>query len=86
MPPTVSISQAGQLLGVSRRTIYYWITREALTTVRRGGSQRILRASIEHIQQYGPPPRAARRARTHPRSPSICTLNNTQPVPPASNL
>lgn len=37
------IDDAAALLGVSRRTIYYWIRRGRLTTVRtRGGSQRVL--------------------------------------------
>ena len=44
---SVLIEQAGQLLGVSRRTVYYWIRQGRLRTVRtRLGSQRILLESI----------------------------------------
>ncbi len=44
---SVSIEQAGQILRVSRRTIYYWIREGRLQTVRtRLGSQRILMDSI----------------------------------------
>ena len=45
---SVSIAQAIQLLGVSRRTVYYWIGNGRLQTVRtRGGSQRVLTESVE---------------------------------------
>ena len=45
---SVSIAQAIQLLGVSRRTVYYWIGNGRLQTVRTlGGSQRVLTDSVE---------------------------------------
>ena len=45
---TVSLDQAAQLLGVSRRTIYYRIRDGRLQTVRTiGGSQRVLLHSVE---------------------------------------
>ena len=45
--PSLLISDAAVLLGVSRRTIYYWIGQRRLETVRtRGGSQRVLLSSI----------------------------------------
>ena len=45
---SVSIAQAIQLLGVSRRTVYYWIGNGRLQTVRTlGGSQRVLTESVE---------------------------------------
>lgn len=44
------IDEAAQLLGVSRRTIYYRIREGRLRTVRaRGGSQRVLLSSIEEL-------------------------------------
>jgi excisionase family DNA binding protein len=47
---SVSIDQAGQLLKVSRRTIYYWIRDGRLQTVRTlGGSQRVLVESLYHV-------------------------------------
>ena len=45
---SVSIEQAGTLLGVSRRTIYNRIRDGKLQTIRTiGGSQRVLVASLE---------------------------------------
>lgn len=45
---SVSIARAIQLLGVSRRTVYYWIGNGRLQTVRTlGGSQRVLTDSVE---------------------------------------
>jgi len=47
---SVLIDRACGLLGVSKRTIYYWIREGRLQTIRtRGGSQRILLASIERL-------------------------------------
>jgi excisionase family DNA binding protein len=44
------INDAAVLLGVSRRTVYYRIRQGRLDTVRtRGGSQRVLLASIEQL-------------------------------------
>lgn len=44
---SVLIEQAGEMLGVSRRTVYYWIRAGRLRTVRTpGGSQRVLLAAI----------------------------------------
>src|SRR5581483_3811132 len=45
--PTLLIGDAAVLLGVSRRTVYYWIKGGRLQTVRTpGGSQRVLLSSI----------------------------------------
>jgi excisionase family DNA binding protein len=45
--PSLLITDAAVLLGVSRRTVYYWIQQRRLDTVRtRGGSQRVLLSSI----------------------------------------
>jgi excisionase family DNA binding protein len=45
---SVLIPDAAELLGVSRRTVYYRIRAGTLKTVRtRGGSQRVLMESIE---------------------------------------
>ncbi len=59
---TFLIEDAALLLGVSRRTIYYWIAAGRLATVRtRGGSQRVLLASIERVlrEERGWPPNQA---------------------------
>jgi excisionase family DNA binding protein len=58
----VLIDQAMQLLGVSRRTVYYWIRQGRLRTVRtRLGSQRVLLDSIREMETMpaAPPPAAA---------------------------
>jgi excisionase family DNA binding protein len=48
MPRSFFVNDAAALLGVSRRTVYYWIRRGRLQTMRtRGGSQRVLLESIE---------------------------------------
>lgn len=45
---SVTIDQAAQLLGVSRRTVYYRIREGRLQTIRTpGGSQRVLVASVQ---------------------------------------
>jgi excisionase family DNA binding protein len=52
---SVSISQAAQLLGVSRRTIYYRIKDGRLLTLRtRGGSQRVLLVSLQQFVMAHP--------------------------------
>ena len=44
---SVTIDQAAQLLGVSRRTVYYRIREGRLRTIRTlGGSQRVLMESV----------------------------------------
>lgn len=49
---SVSIEHAAQLLGVSRRTIYYRIGDGRLLTIRtRGGSQRILMDSVDELRR-----------------------------------
>jgi len=48
---SVSIEQAAQLLGVSRRTVYYRIREGRLRTIRTlGGSQRVLTDSVEELR------------------------------------
>lgn len=57
--PSLFIADAAVLLGVSRRTVYYWIGEGRLKTLRtRGGSQRVLLSSIERLlrAQHGLPP------------------------------
>jgi excisionase family DNA binding protein len=45
---SVSLVQASQILGVSRRTIYYWIRDGRLNTLRTPmGSQRVLMESVK---------------------------------------
>ena len=53
---SVSIEQAGRLLHVSRRTVYYRIREGRLRTIRTiGGSQRVL---VESLYENGFVPRA----------------------------
>ena len=48
---SVSIEQAAQLLGVSRRTVYYRIRDGRLQTIRTlGGSQRVLLDSVDEMR------------------------------------
>jgi len=48
---SVSIEHCAQLLGVSRRTIYYRIRDGRLRTIRTlGGSQRILMDSVDELR------------------------------------
>lgn len=49
---TLFIDDAATHIGVSRRTVYYWIRDGRLRTVRtRLGSQRVLLSSIEAMKQ-----------------------------------
>ncbi len=49
---SVTIERAAQILGVSRRTVYYRISEGALQTIRtRGGSQRVVVDSIPVTRQ-----------------------------------
>ena len=51
---SVLIPDAAELLGLSRRTVYYRIRAGTLKTVRtRGGSQRVLMESIEAALRAG---------------------------------
>jgi len=48
---SVSIEQAAQILGVSRRTVYYRIRDGRLRTIRTlGGSQRVLMDSVDEMK------------------------------------
>ena len=50
MVRTVFVDHAAELLGVSRRTVYYWIRDGKLETLRTpNGSQRVLIVSIEAL-------------------------------------
>jgi excisionase family DNA binding protein len=49
MTRSVFLDEAAQLLGVSRRTVYYRIREGRLRTVRICGSQRVLVDSIEAL-------------------------------------
>ena len=47
----MSIEQAAQILGVSRRTVYYRIRDGRLRTIRTiGGSQRVLLDSVDELR------------------------------------
>jgi len=49
-PKSLLVDQAAELLGLSRRTVYYRIHEGRLETIRtRCGSQRVLLASIEAL-------------------------------------
>jgi excisionase family DNA binding protein len=49
---SVSIERAAEILGVSRRTVYYRISEGVLQTIRtRGGSQRVVVESLLHHRQ-----------------------------------
>lgn len=49
---SVTIERAAEMLGVSRRTVYYRIREGALQTIRtRGGSQRVVVESLVTIRQ-----------------------------------
>ncbi len=49
-PKSLLVNQAAELLGLSRRTVYYRIREGRLQTIRtRGGSQRVLLPSIERL-------------------------------------
>ena len=51
---SVSLDQAAQLLGVSRRTIYNRIREGRLQTIRTmGGSQRVLLNSVQRVHLHG---------------------------------
>jgi excisionase family DNA binding protein len=76
------IDDAAEILGVSRRTVYYRIRQGRLATVRtRGGSQRVLLSSIERLlrQEHGLPPLedAAADADSEPQPPAF----QVQPFP-----
>ena len=61
---SVLVDRAAELLGVSRRTVYYRIREGELQTFRtRGGSQRVLLDSIERLLREGKKARRTRRRR-----------------------
>jgi len=49
MALTVSIMRAAVLLGVSRRSVYNYIKRGDLVTIRCGASQRVVAMSLENL-------------------------------------
>ena len=50
---SVTIDRAAEILGVSRRTVYYRISEGVLQTIRtRGGSQRVVVDSLPVPQQH----------------------------------
>jgi excisionase family DNA binding protein len=60
---SVLIDQAMAMLGVSRRTVYYWIHQGRLQTIRtRCGSQRVLLSSMASLRHSPEPAATAARA------------------------
>jgi excisionase family DNA binding protein len=61
---SVLVDRAAELLGISRRTVYYRIREGELQTFRtRGGSQRVLLDSIERLLREGKKARRTRKRR-----------------------
>jgi serine protease AprX len=74
---SVSLEQAAQLLGVSRRTVYNRIRAGQLQTIRTlGGSQRVLLASVAQAGEGPTVPFAS----SAPNSPSLRTLVRTATI------
>jgi excisionase family DNA binding protein len=64
---SVSLDQAAELLGVSRRTIYNRIRDGRLQTIRTlGGSQRVLLESVEEMRDRASPNTQRQETRTSP--------------------
>ena len=60
---SVFVDRAAEILGVSRRTVYYRIREGRLQTIKtRCGSQRVLLSSLEALARAESEKRAARRA------------------------
>jgi len=69
---SVFVERAAEILGVSRRTVYYRIREGRLRTIRtRCGSQRVLVDSIEELLRDGVKPSATR----------VVDGSDTQPEP-----
>jgi excisionase family DNA binding protein len=67
MVHSVFVEQAAELLGVSRRTVYYRIRDGKLRTIRtRGGTQRVLLESIEELLREEHARRTAKTRRRRP--------------------
>lgn len=76
-PTSLLIHQAAELLGVSRRTVYYRIHEGRLRTIRtRCGSQRVLVESVEALLREGRlgKPAAARGAAADASEPKALPL------------
>ena len=76
MPRSVFVDEAAELLGVSRRTVYYRIREGLLQTVpTKGGTRRVLLDSIEALLREGHTKRRGRRpsARTPPAAAADAT-------------
>jgi excisionase family DNA binding protein len=71
MLTSVMIDRAAELLGVSRRTVYYRIREGRLHTIRTiGGSQRVLLESIQALLREDPHPFRDRGAGVSGRGPT----------------
>jgi excisionase family DNA binding protein len=71
MLTSVMIDQAAEILGVSRRTVYYRIREGRLLTIRTiGGSQRVLLESIQALLRQDPDAFRTRGAGVSGRGPS----------------
>jgi len=77
-PKSLLIEQTAELLGVSRRTVYYRIRDGRLQTIRtRCGSQRVLTESVEALLGES---RMRRATAVPPRQSTSCLLSTTQPA------
>ena len=65
LPPTISVEQAGELLGVSRRSAYRAVARGEIPTVRVG--RRLLVPTQRLLDMLGMPPAAERPPRVSPQ-------------------
>ena len=63
-PKSLLVDRAAELLGVSRRTVYYRIREGRLRTIRTpGGSRRVLLESVEELLRERPRRSKSRAAR-----------------------
>lgn len=85
MPHSVFVNEAADLLGVSRRTIYYRIHEGRLRTVRSGNSQRVLVDSIYALMREEPEERSVAGVRPSTIETSkVCGVRGTS-YPPGTN-
>jgi excisionase family DNA binding protein len=82
MPRSVFVDQAAELLGVSRRTVYYRIREGKLRTIKtRCGTQRVLMQSIEELLREQHASRSRPRAAPERRFEADAGTANGSPPP-----